>query len=91
MSEVEVVKLIAQQGPWAVIFVVLLFYVMRQAAKREELLMAFQREVGGALSKVAARLEIICADIDDIKQTLHGPSPAAAPVESPRVERGFGP
>lgn len=75
MTETEVLRMIAQQGPWALIFVVLLFWVMRQAAKREELLMAFERELSSALAQIAARLQVVCDDVGEVKDRLWNLTP----------------
>ncbi len=54
--EAEIAKLAASQGLWAVLFVALLFYVLKHNEKREERLMAC--------------LESLTQDVGDIKDDI---------------------
>jgi len=45
--ETEVLKSVASQGPWAVLFVALLFYVLRINERREERLLSALEKLGG--------------------------------------------
>ena len=54
--EAEVVKMAASQGLFAVLFVALLFYVLKHNEKREERLMAC--------------LESLTKDVDEIKNDI---------------------
>ena len=59
-----ILKDVATQGPWAALFVGLLWWVMRESAQREERLMSFLQLVGG-------KIEQICGDLCEVKQDLH--------------------
>jgi hypothetical protein len=59
-----VFKSIATQGPWAILFVALLWWVMRESSRREDRLMNFLQLVGG-------KIEQICADLVDVKCDIH--------------------
>lgn len=58
--EAEVIKLAASQGLWAVLFVALLFYVLRHNERREERLM-------NCLEKLTEDVGEIKNDIEDLK------------------------
>lgn len=58
--EQEIVKLAANQGLWAVLFVALLFYVLRYNEKREERLMS-------CLEKLTQDVGCIREDIEDLR------------------------
>ncbi len=58
--EQEIVKLAASQGLWAVLFVALLFYVLRHNEKREERLMF-------CLEKLTQDVGCIREDMQEIK------------------------
>jgi preprotein translocase subunit YajC len=59
--ETEIIKMAASQGLFAVLFVVLLFYVLRYNQKREERLMA-------CLEKLTADVGEIKGDIVELKE-----------------------
>lgn len=61
--EVEIIKLAASQGFFAVLFVALLFYVLRYNEKREERLMV-------CLERLTAQYEGISHDVGEIKSDL---------------------
>ena len=63
--EQEVIKLAMTQGLWAVLFVALLFYVLRNNEKREERLL-------GCLEQMGEQYESLSSDVketrDDVKE-----------------------
>lgn len=61
--EQEVVQLAGSQGVWAVLFVLLLFYVLRTNEKREERLL-------GALEKLGGQYEILSKDIGEVRDDV---------------------
>lgn len=58
--ESEVLRLLATQGPFAVLFVALLFWVLKQNAKREE---SYQ----STISKLADKFDLL----EDVKRDVH--------------------
>jgi len=58
--EAEIVKLAASQGLWAVLFVALLFYVLRHNERREERLMT-------CLEDLTKDVREIKCDIEEMK------------------------
>lgn len=71
MSETEIIRMIAAQGPWAVLFVALLFFTMREGAKREERLMVFLSALEESLRRLADKYQGLCDDISEIKRDVH--------------------
>jgi len=63
--EAEIIKLAASQGLFAVLFVVLLFYVLRHNEKREERLLA-------CLESLTAQFEGLSHDVSEIKTDIEG-------------------
>jgi len=61
--EAELIKLAASQGLWAVLFVALLFYVLRYNEKREERLMV-------CLESLTRDVGSIKDDIEDLKERV---------------------
>lgn len=61
--EAEVLKMAASQGLWAVLFVALLFYVLKENAKREERLLS-------ALEKLSTQYEILSHDVGEIRDDV---------------------
>ena len=61
--EAEIIKLAASQGIFAVLFVALLFYVLRYNEKREERLMT-------CLERLTADVGEIKNDIEDLKEKV---------------------
>ena len=61
--EAEIIKLAASQGLFAVLFVALLFYVLRYNEKREERLM-------NCLEKLTADVGEIKGAIEDLKEKV---------------------
>ena len=64
--EQEIIKLAASQGLWAVLFVALLFWVLRENAKREG---NYQQLLQELTSKLVI-LEDVQRDVREIKQTV---------------------
>lgn len=61
--EQEIIKLAASQGLWAVLFVALLFYVLRTNEKREERLLS-------ALEKLGTQYENLSESVDEIRNDV---------------------
>ena len=53
------------QGPWAFLFVILLFYVLKENAKREERLI-------NCLDELSTKYDIISHDVVEIKDMVKG-------------------
>ncbi|MBQ3510618.1 MAG: bacteriocin [Peptococcaceae bacterium] len=64
--ENEILQLAASQGLWAVMFVVLLFYVLKENSTREE---KFQEIISNLTERLDA-LDILKKDVDEIKENL---------------------
>lgn len=61
--EQEVIKLAMTQGLWAVLFVALLFYVLRNNEKREERLL-------GCLEQMGEQYECLSADVKETREDV---------------------
>ena len=61
--EAEIIKMAAGQGVFAVLFVALLFYVLRHNEKREERLLA-------CLESLTAQFEGLSYDVGEIKNDI---------------------
>jgi predicted PurR-regulated permease PerM len=61
--ETEIIKMAASQGLFAVLFVALLFYVLRHNERREERLMS-------CLERLTADVGEIKSDIEDLKEKV---------------------
>lgn len=61
--EQEILKIAASQGPWAVLFVALFYYVLRENAKREERLLS-------CLDKLGEQYESLSRDIGEVKDDV---------------------
>ena len=61
----DLLRLAAQNGIWAVLFVGLLLYVLRTAKDREERLMAFTKEWGPILTGLEHRLTSLCEEFHE--------------------------
>ncbi len=70
MHETELLKIAATQGPWAVLFVALLFYTMRDAANRERLLMDFLGKLADSLRALTEKYDALYDDVCEIKQDV---------------------
>ncbi len=64
--ENEVLQLAASQGLWAVMFVGLLFYVLKENSSREE---KFQDIISNLTERLDV-LDILKKDVDEIKEKL---------------------
>ncbi len=64
--ENEILQLAASQGLWAVMFVVLLFYVLKENSIREE---KFQDIISNLTERLDA-LDILKKGVDEIKESL---------------------
>lgn len=64
--ENEILKLAASQGLWAVMFVGLLFYVLKENSIREE---KFQNIISNLTERLDV-LDILKKDVDEIKESL---------------------
>lgn len=58
--ENEVIKLAMSQGLWAVLFVTLLFYVLKENSKRES-------ELRAIIDKLSDKFDDLKRDIEEIK------------------------
>ena len=63
--ETEIIKLAASQGIFAMLFVALLFYVLRHNEKREERLLA-------CLESLTVQFEGLSHDVGEIKTDIEG-------------------
>ncbi|TDT63435.1 BhlA/UviB family holin-like peptide [Fonticella tunisiensis] len=63
--ESEVIKLAMSQGLWAVLFVVLLFYVLKENSKRES-------ELRAIIDKLTDKFEDIKKEVEEIKIRITG-------------------
>jgi hypothetical protein len=63
--ESEVVKYFITQGPWAVVFVILLFYVMRRNTDREN-------RLHDLLEKFSEKYDVVIEELRDIKRRIGG-------------------
>lgn len=76
--EKTLIEMAASQGIWAVLFVALLFYVLRNSQAREERLVAERKE---SEAKAAAREEKImshlgelsglCREVDEVREDVN--------------------
>lgn len=59
----EQLNYFATQGPWALLFVILLFWVLKENAKREERLIS-------CLDELSSKYDSISRDVSDIKEAI---------------------
>ena len=64
--EQEIIKVAATQGLWALLFVALLFWVLRENAKREDNYQQLLQDLTGKFGI----LEDVQRDVGEIKQTV---------------------
>jgi hypothetical protein len=64
--EQEIIKVAATQGLWALLFVALLFWVLRENAKREDNYQQLLQDLTGKFGI----LEDVQRDVGEIKQTI---------------------
>lgn len=62
--ESEIIKMAVSQGIWALLFVALLFYVLKQNAKREDRLLNCLEKLDG----IAVDVRETRVDVKDIKE-----------------------
>ena len=67
-SENEIIKLAASQGLWAVLFVLLLFYILKENSKRE----AKYQEIISDLSSNLNIIKDVQDDVKEIKNKIYG-------------------
>lgn len=70
--EAEIIKLAASQGLFAMLFVALLFYVLRYNEKREERQIVREEKLMACLEKLTAQYEGITHDVGEIKTDIEG-------------------
>lgn len=63
--ENEIIKLAMSQGLWAVLFVSLLFYVLRENSKRES-------ELRAIIDKLSDKFDDLKSEIEEIKFRISG-------------------
>jgi len=61
--EAEILKSAASQGLWAMLFVALLFYVLKNNKEREDKLLS-------ALEKLGCQYEVLARDMHEIKEDV---------------------
>lgn len=64
--EQEIIKVAATQGLWALLFVALLFWVLRENAKREDNYQQLLQDLTGKFGI----LEDVQRDVREVKQTV---------------------
>lgn len=65
--ENEILQLAASQGLWAVMFVILLLYVLKENSKREEKI----QDIISNLTERLDMLDVIKRDVVEMKDDLH--------------------
>jgi len=65
--ETEILKSAASQGLWAMLFVALLFYVLRVNEKREERLLTALESLGKQYENLSKNVEDIADDVKEMK------------------------
>lgn len=68
--ESEIIKLIASQGIFAILFTYLLFHVLKTSAEREERLMTFTKELTERMAAISERLGSIDGKVNGIADRL---------------------
>jgi hypothetical protein len=63
--ESEVIKYFLTQGPWAIVFIWLLFYVMRRNTEREG-------RLHDLLDKFSDKYDVVIEELRDIKDRIGG-------------------
>ena len=67
-----ITKAAVEQGIWAIMFVSLFFYQLKESKHREERLMAFIDDIAQQFKILDSRTTKISCDLDDIKKQLKG-------------------
>lgn len=65
VGELDIIKYFLTQGPWAILFVWLLLYVMRRNEKREN-------RLHDILDKFSDKYDIVIGELRDIKNRIGG-------------------
>ena len=65
--EAEILKSAASQGLWAMLFVALLFYVLKNNKEREDKLLSALEKLGGQYEVLARDMHEIKEDVKDLK------------------------
>lgn len=65
--ETEALKLASSQGPYAVLFVALLFYVLRTNEKREDRMLQALDKLGKAYEDMSREVGLIREDVSEMK------------------------
>lgn len=68
--EAEIIKLAVSQGLWAVLFVALLFYVLKANEKRENRLLDCLDQMGRRYEFLSEDVKGIREDVKEIKKTI---------------------
>lgn len=65
--EAEIFKHAASQGLWAILFVALLFYVLKTNEKREERLLTCLEKLGNQYEKISNGIGEVHSDVKELK------------------------
>lgn len=65
-----ILKVALEQGLWAVLFVSLYFYQLRESKNREERLMGFIDRITAQFESLDKRTDKIASDVTEIKQEI---------------------
>ena len=65
-----ITKAAIEQGIWAILFVTLFLYQLKESKHREERLMAFIDDIAQQFKLLDSRTSKISCDLDDIKKQL---------------------
>lgn len=68
--ENEIIKLALNQGIWSVLFVVLLFYILKTQEKRDSLQEKRERKYQEIITELTNKFTAIERGIDDIKEEI---------------------
>ncbi|WMJ81004.1 BhlA/UviB family holin-like peptide [Clostridium sp. MB40-C1] len=66
----EIIKLALNQGIWSVLFVVLLFYILKTQEKRDSLQEKRERKYQEIITELTNKFTAIERGIDDIKEEI---------------------
>ena len=72
LVEELITRAAVEQGIWAILFVSLFFYQLKESKRREERLMAFIDDIAQQFKILDSRTNKISCDLDDIKHQLKG-------------------
>lgn len=68
--EQEIIKMVASQGPYAALFVALLFYVLRENARREDRLLKCLEVLGEKYDILDKRVESVDKRVERVESTV---------------------